>query len=158
MQVLTGWAIKILNQIGLGCIAMKINYVLFDGAFLLYISSIALVSIFLNADSIHYEALAIWARVVPISFMVIPLFVHSKFRSFAKIMGWAGIFAFFVIASAVSFPSEDYVLGGLDSGPDSGPKDVSMVNVSVRFFIGLSLTSLLIWAYRRFNASFNSIS
>lgn len=117
---------------------------------LLEFVAVSVISIFyLNINDLHYLPLAIWAKLLP-SMLLMAGVVAVIFQiNILRIVGWLGILLFLIVSLAVSFPSEDYVLGGPHAGPESGPRDVSTIGVFLRVFAGVSITSLLSLCYRR---------
>src|ERR1051325_6271294 len=85
-------------------------------------------ALFLNVNAIHFQPLAVWARVlIPLLFAV--GLVGSTYRLIVlRLAGWVGILTFFVVTIAASFPSEDYVLG-LYSKPGQGPPEVGAFEI-----------------------------
>jgi hypothetical protein len=104
---------------------------------------------YLNLKPIHFEALSLGARLVPMTALAIGL-CGSLFKArLIRFVGWIGIVMFFVVSVALSFPSEDYVLGHSPIGSGTGPREVSAVTVSIKLLMGFAITMALILTYRR---------
>lgn len=106
-------------------------------------------TIFLNLDALHYQPLQLWARLAPSLFMLVGAVGAARNVKLLTIVGWLGIAAFLIVSTAVSFPTEDYVLGGPNTSMHDVPRDVSSKLILVRVLVGMGLTLLLSHQYRR---------
>jgi hypothetical protein len=110
-----------------------------------YILSVVLASVFLNVDLFHFEPLALWAKLLPPALMLCGIIWSAKQIRILRFIGWIGIALFFIVALAVSFPEEDYVLGHYTGGPP----EVSTFQILVRLLVALVMTSFLAMTYKR---------
>jgi hypothetical protein len=134
---------------------MQINNINISRNLYRHLIAVVVASFFLNISVIHFEPLAVWARLFPPLLLIIGLIGSVTRFSILRIGWWVGILMFFIVASATSFPSEDYVLG-LYAAPGAGPPEVSAFNVCIRLLIGLTITTSLILTYRRAKPTSNA--
>lgn len=110
-----------------------------------YAISIIIASIFINADAVQFQPLAVWARII-IPALLVAGFLGDKFQNtLLRISGWIGIALFCIAASAAALPGEEYVLGHYTNGPP----EISNLHILIRLFIALIITFLLVVSYQR---------
>lgn len=120
---------------------------------ILFLIVFAVATIFLNLNFIHFQPLALWAKLLPPLLIAIGGFGAVRDIRALKFAGWLGIALFLLVSLMASFPSEDYLLGGPDTDPAELPRTVSSANTLVRVAVGLVITALLFWRYRRLQTS-----
>lgn len=104
-------------------------------------------ALYLNLDIVQFEPLALWARILPPILLVFGL-IGSVFEiKLLRAIGWIGLAVFLLVSLMVSFPSEDYILGGPESNRANFPRDVSTMQISLRLATGVVITILLTWFY-----------
>jgi hypothetical protein len=116
---------------------------------ILFLVVFTIATVFLNLDLLHFQPLALWAKLLPPVLIAIGGFGAVRDIRALRFAGWLGIFLFLLVALMASFPSEDYLLGGPDTDPAELPRTVSSANTFVRVAVGLAITALLFWRYRR---------
>jgi hypothetical protein len=118
-----------------------------NGIVFLIVSITAL--LFLNLDFIHYQSLALWAKLLPPTLLLIGFWGSLSGLTLFRFTGWIGIVLFLLVSLLSAFPTEDYVLGGVADDPGSLPRDVSNAAISARLAVGSAISILLAWLYRR---------
>jgi hypothetical protein len=118
-----------------------------------FISMIVATAVYLNLDMIHFQPLSLWAKTLPPMLLFMGAIGTVRDVKALRYVGWLGIALVLVVLVAASFPTEDYVLGGPDDNPADLPRTVSHLNSLARVSIGLSITVLLFWLYRRLRSS-----
>jgi len=110
-----------------------------------YAISIIIASIFINADGVQFQPLALWARII-IPVLLVAGFLGNKLQNtLLRIIGWVGIALFCIVASAAALPGEEYVLGHYTNGPP----EVGTLHILIRLFVALAITSLLVVSCQR---------
>jgi len=110
-------------------------------------------TLFLNLDILHFQPLSLWSRLLPPLLLVLGLLGSAYEVRPLRFAGWVGIMIFLLISLLASFPSEDYLFGGPDSGHLGMPRTVGNANTLVRVIIGMVITLLLFQLYRRLQTS-----
>jgi hypothetical protein len=118
----------------------------------LFPAAVIVAAMFLNISSIHFQPLAVWARIVPLLLLVIGLTGSMVPLTVLRVIGWMGIALFFYVASGASFPSEEYIFGQYTGGPP----EVGTLNICMRLALAVALTTFLIVTYRRASPSFKA--
>lgn len=120
---------------------------------IIFLIVFTIATIFLNLDIVQFQPLALWVKIIPPSLIAFGgLSVVLNIKSL-RIVGWIGIGIFLAVSVMASFPSEDYLLGGPSDGHIGIPRIVSNANTLSRMTIGLVITALLFWRYRRLQVS-----
>jgi hypothetical protein len=113
----------------------------------------ATATIFLNLDAIHFGPLALWTKFLPPTLIAVGALGTVRDIRLLRIAGWVGIALFLLVSLAASFPTEDYLLGGPNDNPADLPRTVSNANSLARVTVGLAITALLFWRYKRLQTS-----
>ena len=113
------------------------------GRFLLVLLAATLL---LNLDSLHYTPLYLWPQVLPPVLMIVGVAGSIFGLRSLRLVGWAGIVLFSIIAFATSFPSEDARLLG---NPVPGFQEITIMTIAVRLVVALTMTISLTYCYRK---------
>lgn len=119
----------------------------------MFLLVLAAATVYLNVDALHFGPLALWAKFVPPLLITVGALGVVRDIRVLRPTGWIGVALFLLVSIAASFPTEDYLLGGPDDNPADLPRSVSNANSLVRVTVGLILTALLFWRYRRLRTS-----
>lgn len=131
---------------------MQINHKISTN-FTLFVVSFSIATAFLNLDSVNFQPVALWAKLIVPAMIGIGGIATARNIRVLRPIGWIGILLFLLVSVVASFPSEDYLLGGPNDNPADLPRAVSDINSWIRVIVGLLITALLFWRYRRLQAS-----
>lgn len=109
-----------------------------------YLEGTVLAFALFNIHATQFQPLSLWARLVPTSLLLAGLAGCILDSRVLRASGWAGIVVVLLVASVISIPGEDYVLGLYTHGPP----EVTTLEICVRLIAGFMITAILVLTYR----------
>lgn len=116
-----------------------------------YLAALLCAALFLNIDAIHYHPVTAWAKTVPVILILAGAVGSVKKIPVLRLVGWLGIAMFALISVGISFPTEDYRLGGPDGDLAQVPRETPASLIAAKLAAAALITMTLSWFHRKKN-------